>query len=46
MKVDFNTRLGIQKYTLGGNDIRIEYTGKISGDSIGFTRNVGSSPAK
>ncbi len=84
-KVDFNTRIGLQKYTmtfdrdgqnptaraqvevdertrqvefrdvkldgetisfweplnLGGNEIRIEFNGKISGDSISFTRKVG-----
>ena len=84
-KVDFNTRIGMQKYTftfdrdvqkiaghaaavldgttrqvelrdvkldgdtisfwealsIGGNDIRIEYKGKLSGEAITFTRKVG-----
>ena len=31
----------VEKLSFDGNDIRIEYSGKINGDEINFTRKVG-----
>jgi len=31
----------VEKLSFDGNEIRIEYTGKINGDEINFTRKVG-----
>lgn len=40
-KLDGNTITFVESLSFDGNDIRIEYTGKINGDEIEFTRKVG-----
>ena len=41
VKLEDDTISFAEMLTFGGNDIRIEYNGKVSGDSITFTRKVG-----
>lgn len=40
-KLDGDTITFVEPPNFNGNDIRIEYTGKIDGDQIKFTRKVG-----
>ncbi len=40
-KLDADTITFIEVFDFQGNEIRIEYKGKLSGDQIQFTRNVG-----
>jgi hypothetical protein len=40
-KLDGDTITFVEPLSFNGNDIRIEYTGKIDGDQIKFTRKVG-----
>jgi hypothetical protein len=40
-ELDGDTITFVEPLSLNGNDIRIEYTGKIDGDEIKFTRKVG-----
>ena len=40
-KIDGETITFVEPLSFNGNDIRIEYTGKIDGDQIKFTRKVG-----
>ena len=40
-KVSGNDISFVEKLSFDGNDIRIEYKGKINGDEISFTRTVG-----
>ena len=40
-KLDGDTITFVEPLSFNGNDIRIEYTGKINGDEIKFTRKVG-----
>ena len=39
--LDDDTITFVEALSFNGNDIRIEYTGKIDGDQIKFTRKVG-----
>ncbi|TWU58398.1 sialate O-acetylesterase [Rubripirellula reticaptiva] len=41
VKIDGDTISFWEPLNLGGNEIRIEFNGKVSGDSITFTRKVG-----
>lgn len=40
-KLDGDIITFVEPLSFNGNDIRIEYTGKINGDQIKFTRKVG-----
>jgi hypothetical protein len=40
-KIDGDTITFVEPLSFNGNDIRIEYTGRINGDQIKFTRKVG-----
>jgi hypothetical protein len=40
-KLDGDTITFVEPLSFNGNNIRIEYTGKIDGDQIKFTRKVG-----
>jgi opacity protein-like surface antigen len=40
-KLDGDTITFVEALSFNGNDIRIEYTGKIDGDQIKFTRKIG-----
>ncbi len=40
-KIDGDTISFVEVLNFEGNDLRIEYTGKIAGDTIKFTRHVG-----
>ncbi len=40
-KLDGDTITFVEPLSFNGNDIRIEYTGKVDGDQIKFTRKVG-----
>lgn len=40
-KIDGDTITFVEALDMGGNELRIVYTGKIEGDQIKFTRKVG-----
>jgi hypothetical protein len=40
-KVNGNEIFFVEKISVQGNDLRIEYKGKVSGDEISFTRKTG-----